>query len=320
MKPHRGSRLGAVLRSPYLFMTLAMLCWSGNWLVGRAMHAEVTAIGLTFWRWTGALAVLLTFTGRPLWRARRVILREWRIITALSFLGVALFNTLIYQALNTTTAINAALFNSTIPIIIVLISWLVFREGVTRRQLIGIALSLLGVVALVSKGEAARLLSLSFTPGDLWAIAALPAWSLYTVLLKRGAASLEPMVLLTAMAALGAVMLAPFYGWELARGSRMAFTLATVLTVVYVALFASVIAFALWNSAVSQVGANRAGVFVHLHPVFTTVLAIAFLGEVLRAYHWVGIVLIFAGICLTTLAGPGAPVEQDEPALAEGES
>ena len=123
------------------------------------------------------------------------------------------------------------------------------------------------------------------------------------MLLKRRPAGLDPMVLLSAMAALAVVMLAPFYGWELARGSRMAFTPATVLTVVYVALFASVIAFALWNSAVSQVGANRAGVFVHLHPLFTTVLAIAFLGEVLRPYHWVGIVLIFAGIYLTTLAG-----------------
>ncbi len=318
MKPQRGSRLGAVLRSPYLFMTLAMLCWSGNWLVGRAMHAEVTAIGLTFWRWTGALALLLTFTGRPLWRARRLAFREWRIIAALSFLGVALFNTLIYQALNTTTAINAALFNSTIPIIIVLISWLLFRDRVTRRQLIGIALSLLGVVALVTKGEAARLLALSFTPGDLWAIASLPVWSLYTVLLKRRPAGLEPMVLLSAMAALAVVMLAPFYGWELARGSRMAFTPATVLTVVYVALFASVIAFALWNSAVPRVGPNRAGVFLHLHPAFTTVLAIVLLGEVLRPYHGVGIVLIFAGICLTTLGG--APVAQDQPAPAAGEA
>jgi len=295
------------LTSPYLLMVLAMLCWAGNWLLARALRADITPIGLNFWRWSTALVLLAPFALPRLRAARPVLRRHWRLLVLLGLLGVALFQQIVYLALQYTTAINAAIFNSTSPMVIIGISWLLFRDRISARQALGIGLSLVGVLAIVTRGQAAVLLQLHFNPGDLWALASVPIWALYTVLLKRRPAELDGLVFLATIAAVGVVAMSPIYAWDVLRGGHMAFTPATLGVILYTAVFASVLAFVFWNHAVPAVGPNKAGLFLHLHPAFTTVLAMLFLGETLHAYHAVGIVLIVLGIYLTTAATAPAP-------------
>ncbi len=303
------------LNAPYLLMTLAMLFWAVNWLLGRALRADVTPIGLNFWRWSIALLLLTPFAAPRLRRNWPLVRRHWLLLLALGFIGVTLFHQFVYLALQYTTAVNAALFNSTSPIFIVCISWLLFRDTISWRQALGIALSLGGVLAIVTRGELGVLLQLHFNPGDLWALLSVPIWGLYTVLLKRRPAELDALVFLAAISVVGVVLMLPLYGWDVARGGHMRFTPATVGAVVYMAVFASLLAYVFWNSAVPRVGANKAGLFLHLHPVFTTLLAIAFLGERLHRYHGAAIALIVGGIYLTT-AAPDPALARAHPASA----
>ncbi len=287
--------------SPYLLIVLAMLCWSGNWLVGRAIRTEIPPLTLNFWRWVVAFLLLVPFTARAIWSGRQLILREWKILLALGFLGSALFHSLVYLALSQTTATNAVLYFSTVPIIIVCVSWLIFRDTVTARQGLGIFLSMTGAIGILIRGDPVVLLSLQFNVGDLWALASLPVWALYTVLLKRRPSELDGFATLTVMAGVAVVFMAPGFFWELGRGSRMEINAANLATIFYVGLFASVVAFAAWNSAVPRVGPNKAGVFSHLLPAFTIALAVLFLGERLQLFHFAGIALIAFGIFLTTV-------------------
>lgn len=300
------------LTSPYLLMAGAMACWAGNWLLARALRADLTPVGLNFWRWAVALAVLLPFVLPRLRRSWPLVRRHWRLLVALGFLGVFVFQQLVYLALEYTTAVNAAIFNSTGPIVIVCISWLAYRDTITPRQALGIVLSLLGVLLIVTRGDLGVLLRLRFNPGDLWALVAVPVWGGYTVLLKRRPAELDPLVFIAAIAVVGLVLMAPVYVWDTLSSGGLRFTPGTLAVIGYTALFASLLAYVFWNSAVPRVGPNKAGLFLHLHPVFTTVLAIAFLGERLFAYHGVGIVLIAGGIYLTSAVRAPAPAAVTE--------
>lgn len=282
---------------PYWLLVLTALFWSGNFIVGRAAHDEVPPIALAFWRWLGAFIVVLPFAWRPLKADWRVIRRHWRIIFALGAIGVASFNTLVYVGLHSTTAVNAVLLQSAIPVLIVLLAYLLFRETVRPIQAIGILLSLSGVVAIVGRGELAAIPALAVNRGDLLVFAAVVLWALYSVLLRKRP-QLHPLSFLAATIAIAVVLLAPLYAWEHASGAVMSINRPTLLAVGYVALFPSVLAYLFFNRGVDLIGANRAGAFIHLMPLFGSVMAIAFLGETFRAYHALGIALILSGIML----------------------
>ena len=266
------------------------------------MHAEIPPICLAFWRWSVALLILAPFGLRLVYQQRNLIRQHSRFMLFQALLGVTGFNTLIYLAMQSTTAINAVLVNSCIPVIIVVISWLVYHDRLSARQLIGVLISLSGVLLIIAKGEATALLQLSFNRGDLLVLAAAFVWAFYSANLRRYPQGLHPVAYLTGIILIGLIFLMPCYLFELQSGRTMQLNIPTVLTVGYVALFASVLAFICWNRAVREVGANRAGPFIHLMPVFSTILAIIFLDETLLSYHLKGIILVFTGITLTTFA------------------
>jgi len=283
-----------------LVLAIAALFWSGNFVVGRAVAGRVPPVALAFWRWAVALAVLLPFTWRALRDAAPVLRRSWRILVPLGILGVGNFNLLVYVGLTGTTATNALLLNSACPAFILAISFAADLERPAPRQLAGIALSLLGVVTIVTRGAPAAVLSTSFARGDLWVLAAVLSWAAYTILLARRPAGIPPLALLAALVAVGVLWIAPFYALELARGARLGLDAVSAGAILYVALLASIAAYALWNAGVAALGANRAGVFLHLMPAFGSLLAAAVLGESFRPFHAAGIALILAGV---TLAG-----------------
>lgn len=290
-------------RAP-LLLGVAALLWSGNFVLGRAVAGRVPPVALAFWRWAVALAVLLPLTFRALRASAPALRRSWRILLPLGILGVGNFNLLVYVGLTETSATNALLLNSACPAFILAISFAAGLGHPGPRQLAGIALSLVGVVTIVTRGAPSTVLSVSFARGDLWVLAAVLSWAAYTILLARRPADVEPLPLLAVLIAIGLLWIAPFYGLELARGARLRLDAVSTSAILYVALFASLAAYALWNAGVAAIGASHAGVFLHLMPAFGSILAALLLGESFRAFHAAGIALILAGV---TLAGALRP-------------
>ena len=286
---------------PYILLILTTLFWSGNFVLGRGMHTEIPPYSLAFWRWVIALGILCLFAAKQLYNQRLLARHHLRFIIIQGLLGVAGFNTLIYLAIQTTTAINAVLITSCIPVLIVVCSWVMYREVMTVRRYSGVVVSLVGVLLIIAHGQVDYLLNLSFNPGDLYVFAAALTWALYSSNLRNYPKELHPLAYQTGIVISGLIILTPFYLRELFTVGGFRVSAASLSTILYLALFASVLAFIFWNRAVRTIGANRAGPFIHLMPVFSTILAVIFLGETIQGYHLQGVGLIFAGIAMTSI-------------------
>lgn len=245
-----------------------------------------------------ALAILLPFTLGSLWVHRQVILREWKLIAAIGLTGIAAFHTCVYLALVTTTAINALLWLAMTPLLIVLGSWLVFQDRITLQQLLGIGVSLVGAIVLIAQGSMSLLMALRFSTGDLWMLLAVVLWAIYSLLLKRSPVELPQTALLSASTVAAILLMSPVYLWGLPSEQQLLPSTQVVWGLLYVSLFASVLAFLLWNNGVSRIGPSRAGTFIYLMPVFGAVLSVAFLGEGVQLFQLAGGVLVFSGIAL----------------------
>lgn len=291
---------GGYVLLAYALAALAMVCWSGNWVVGRAVRAEIPPLGLNFWRWTVATLVLLPFALSQARRDWHIAREHWKLVTALGATGAALFHSMIYVGLRATEAVNALLLNSVGPIIVIVIAWALFRDTITRRQALGISISFLGAVILVSRGEAAALAAFRLNSGDLWVLSALLVWGVYSNLLKRRPARLGGLSLLLYMNVVGVTLMLPAYLWELSNGERLKLSASTLASIAYTGVFASVIAFLCYNAAVARIGPVVTSFFLHLMPVFGGVMAIVFLGESLHLYHMAGFTVVLSGIYLST--------------------
>jgi drug/metabolite transporter (DMT)-like permease len=279
-------------------LSAAALFWSGNFIVGRALRDAISPVSLNFWRWMIALAILLPFTHGSLWVHRQVILRQWKLIAALGLTGIAAFHTCVYLALVTTTAVNALLLLAMTPLLIVLGSWLAFRDRITLRQMLGIGVSLVGAIVLIAQGSMSSLMALRFSTGDLWMLLAVVLWTIYSLLLKRRPVELPQTALLNATIVAAILLMLPVYLWGLTGERQSLPSTKVVWGLLYLSLFASVLAFLLWNKGVSRIGPSRAGMFIYLMPVFGAVLSVAFLGEGVQLFQLAGGALVFSGIAL----------------------
>jgi drug/metabolite transporter (DMT)-like permease len=284
----------------FALLAAANLMWSGNWILGRALRDAFDPVALNFWRWLVAVAVMAPFALRATWRRRALVRRHFALLAFLALVGVALFQSLVYLGLETTTAINAVLINASAPAFIVVCSWIVDREKAGWRQLGGMLVSFLGVIVIVCEGDPARLAQLEFHRGDAWILLAMPVWGLYSVLVKRCPPELRGAALTFILAVIGVAILLPIYFAVAARGPLRWPGAAEAGAVLYVAVAASVLAFLCWNRGVAVVGANAAGFTLPLLPAFGTILAIAVLGEAFRGYHAAGFATILAGVVLAT--------------------
>lgn len=282
--------------SPYLLLTLTTLFWAGNAVVARALHDLVPPIAMAFWRWTLASVLLLPFVIRPLCRQRAALRKNiWRLLL-LGGLGVSGFNTFLYAALQTTSATNGVLINAITPLLIVVFSRLLFAVRMTWRQQAGIALSLAGVMMIVSRGDRAVLAALDFDRGDLLLLGGVCCWALYTACLRWRPSDIDARGFLGATIMIGAVLLLPLYLVEMAMGRHAVWNAASLSGQIYFAVFPSILSYLFWNRGVKEIGANRAGMFMYLVPLFGVALAGILLGEALHAFHLAGAALIFAGI------------------------
>lgn len=269
--------------------------------MGRGIHNDIPPITLAFWRWAVALLIILPFSLGHVLKQRDLIRQNWKILTLLAILSVSNFSMFIYMALNSSTVTNTVLINSMIPIFIVLVSWMGFKEKISFRQAVGIIVSLSGLMFIIVNGNLSTLISLRFSRGDLWTVSAGISWALYSVLLRKCPTEFNPLSFLTTIIIIGLFFILPFFIWEISTGKTMNFTQAAIGSITYVALFSSILAYIFWNKAIQIIGANKTGIFIHLMPVFSIILAIIFLNEELREYHVKGTILIFTGIFLTTV-------------------
>lgn len=289
---------------PYLLLTLAPLFWAGNFVVARSIHEMVPPLSLAFWRWILALSIYLLIFGRALLNKRKLVRIHWKLLAVLGLTSVTNFTIFIYLALNAAPVVNTALVNSFYPILIVVFSWIGFRERVSIRQATGILISLCGLLWILSRGRPAMLLGLRFSAGDLYTLAAGINWALYSVLLRKKPPELDHFAFLGAIMLFGTLFILPVYLANIWTGQGFALSAPTVGGILYVAVFPSIVAYLCWNQGVVNVGANVAGIFVHLIPVFAILLAFILLGERLQTFQIVGMILIFSGIFLTTFRRP----------------
>lgn len=291
---------------PYGLLALAALCWAGNFVVARGVIEILPPVAFAFFRWVAALIFILPFARRPLAADWPAVRARAGILALLALLGISAWNALLYTAVHTTTAVNAALIQASMPAFIAALSALFFRERIRAVQWAGVLLGFAGAAVIVLRGDLRHLSRLGFVLGDLLMIAAVGCYALYSVLLRKRPA-IHPLSFLAATFALGAAGLLPAYLWELLRTGPFALTRAAALSILYVALFPSIVAYFCWNQGVAGVGANRAGLFMNLIPVFAAALSIAFLGEALQAFHLAGMALIACGMSLFFLAAGGRP-------------
>ena len=284
----------------YIFLVLAVLFWSGNFISGRYISNSIEPMQLSFFRWFFVLILLLPYI---LINYKNLILgfkKDSILLIIFGAFGIAGFNTFLYYGLQTTTATNALLINSSTPIFIILISSIIFRIAITKIQIMGVVLSTLGVLYLILKGDINHILELKFTPGDLWIIAAALDWAIYSVLLKFNPKELSSFEFLTIPTIIGVIILYIIFVFQ---GYSIEFSFLSnndvLYSLIYIVIFPSILSFYFWNRATIEIGANKAGQSAHLMPVFGAFLAYVFLDEVLEFYHMVGIVLIAIGIYLT---------------------
>ncbi len=287
---------------PYLLLILTTLFWAGNFVLARAIHLDMQPFTLAFLRWALALLIIAPWWLPRAWRLRQVLKDKLPVLFVQGFLGVACFNTLIYFGVQYTQASNAMLMQSAVPLMILLLGALLFGERASGRQWLGVILSLGGVLVLISRGQLEVLTGFAFNEGDLWIFLAMLSWSFYTISLRWRPAALDGLTFFGFSVLVGVLVLLPLMLWE--QGGELAIptTEPFLLTVLYMAIFPSILSFLFWNLGVERLGAPTAGLFIHLMPMFGLLLATVFLGESLGLYHLVGILLIFTGLYIAILA------------------
>jgi drug/metabolite transporter (DMT)-like permease len=288
--------------SGYIFITLAVLLWAGNAVIGRiAPDVHVPPVGLNFWRWAVAFLVLAPFAMRKLLAQRDLFKAHWLIVTVFGIITVAGFNSAYYVALQYTTVVQGTLISAVLPIFVLVAARIFLAQPITGRQLAGVAVSMIGVALIVLRGDLHALRRFALNIGDLWMLVAVVIWAAQTILIRLMPKGMDLLALQVAAFIAGLAALAPFYLYETAAGRPMPLTFNAVLIVGYAGLIASVIGFTCWNLGVIRIGPQQAGYFGNLFPVFGATLGIVLLGEPFAWYHAVGGALTLGGIYLATI-------------------
>ncbi|MEA1914114.1 MAG: DMT family transporter [Campylobacterota bacterium] len=283
-----------------VLLVLCVLFWSGNFIIGRYVSGGIDPVQLAMFRWLGAALLMSPLLFRSYRKIFQALKSDFIIINVLAILGITMFNTLLYIGLQETTATNALLINSSVPIAILVLSFLILKVPIVLKQLIGILLSTFGVVFLIVKGELLSLHDVQFSHGDFWVVAASSSWALYSVLVRFKPKNLSDFEFFTTIVFVGLFWLSIVYflmGYSLSEDIVLVKVYYPAF--IYISLFTSVLSYYFWHQGIAQIGANKTGQFTHLMPLFGAILAYVFLGETLSFYHIVGAVFIGIGIYLS---------------------
>ncbi len=289
----------------YLLIVITAVAWSGNAIVGRGVVDIVPPVGLAFWRWVAAFPIFLIIAWPYLRNDLPLLVQYWKMVILLALLSISIYNPFIYQGLTTTTAINSFLINTSRPVIIVLLSFLIFRERITSLMSAGLVLALVGTGVIITQGDIDILQTLQFNIGDIWIFVATIAWALYTVVYPKRP-KVHQASLLAVSVFVGLIIIAPMYVWETMTVGPVPLRAETLWGVAYLSVISSVVAYMTYNRAVEVLGANKAGLTSYLLPIFGSILAILILNEVFQLFHGIGFVLILAGVLVAARAKTGS--------------
>lgn len=287
--------------SGYMLLVLAVLLWAGNSVVGRAAAGEaIPPMGLNFWRWTVAFGVFTLLFGRRTWAQRAEICAHWKFLTLFSSVSIVGFNAVFYVALHKTTALQASLIQSVLPVLVLLLGLVILRQRITGRQWWGVLFSIAGAALIVIRGDLSLLGTFELHDGDVWALGAVFLWAWQAFLMRWKPRSIDIMPFMNAISFIGVIIMLPLYLVETSSGTPMPFTQTSVLFVLYVGVLASCVGTTCWNEGTYRAGGAQAGYFGNLYPIFAGALAILILGEAPRWYHVAGAASVIVGIWLAT--------------------
>ncbi len=284
----------------YLFLILATIFWSGNFIVGKAASIfEIPPFSLNFYRWLFAGLILLPFTFKELILKKNYIFKNLGFFIILGITSITIFNSIVYYSLHYTQVISGVLMISTIPVWIIFISSILKIEKTNIFQIIGVGLSLLGVIFIITKADLNLIKNLDFNKGDLTMVVAMFSWAIYSALLKKKTYEISQITLLQVVIITGLIFLIPIYIIEMSLGNAIKLDKPFLLTLTYVVLFPGLASFFFWIKGIALIGANRAGAFLHLMPIFGAIMAMVIFKEKFMFYHILGAIFIISGITLS---------------------
>ena len=284
----------------YTLLIVASLCWSGNFIVGKfATLFEIPPLTLNVFRWISVWFILIPFTYQEIYYNRNYIKKNILVIGFMGVITISTFNSVVYFALNYTQVINAVLVLAAIPALTIILSSLMKIEKTNLFQIIGVILSFIGVITILTKANFEILKNLDFNKGDITMVLAMFSWALYSTLLKKQKYELSQLSLLQTIMSFGLIFLIPVYFIEYKIGFRINLDAPFILILSYVVLFPGLASFILWIKGISLIGANRSGVFLHLMPILSAIMAMIFFSEKFMFYHMLGACFIITGILLS---------------------
>ena len=284
----------------YIMLVCATLFWAGNFMVGKlAFLTNIPPMSLVFYRWSLVWLILLPFTFKEIIKYKDIILNNLPLLFFLSLTSVGLFNSFTYLSLVHTQVINASLFNTAIPAIIILLCFIFKIEKTNKFQIFGLILAVFGILSIITKLDLNVLLSLNFNKGDLIMIGGVITWGLYSAFLKKKKFTIPLLTLVQVLCTFGLIFIFPQFYYEYSQGQLIKFDINLFYILIFLALFPSIGSYYCWAGAVSIIGANRAGIFLSLIPLFSTIMAITFYNEQFELFHLIGAVLIILGLFLS---------------------
>ena len=284
----------------YLFLFLSVLFWAGNFIVGKyASYYQIPPFSLNFYRWFFAWLILLPFTFKEIISKKNYILENYKFYILLGITSVTIFNSIVYYSLNFTQVISGVLMISTIPVMIMFISSILKIERTNIFQILGVICSFIGVILIITKANFDLLVNLDFNKGDLTMVVAMLSWATYSALLKKRKHELSQLSLLEVIITFGLIFLIPIYITEYSLGFEITLNKPFILVLIYVVLFPGLAAFICWIKGISLIGPNRSGVFLHLMPILSALMAMIIFKEKFMLYHLLGAFFILSGIILS---------------------
>ena len=284
----------------YIMLVCATLFWAGNFMVGKyAFLVEIPPLTLVFYRWLLVWIILLPFTFKEIIKYKDTILNNLPLLFFLGFTSVGLFNSFTYLSLIHTQVINSTLFNTAIPAVIILLCFLFKIEKTNKFQILGLVISVLGILSIITKLDIKIFLSLNFNKGDIIMIGGVITWGVYSTLLKKKKFTLPLLTLVHVICTFGLICVFPQFFYEFSQGQFIEFNTNLFYILIFLALFPSIGSYYCWAGAVSIIGANRVGIFLSLIPLFSTIMAISFYKEQFQFFHLIGAILIILGLFLS---------------------
>ena len=284
----------------YIFLFLSVLFWSGNFIVGKfASYYHIPPFSLNFYRWLFAWIILAPFTLPEIIEKKNYIKDNYKLFIVLGITSVTIFNSIVYYSLNFTQVISGVLMISTIPVMIMFISSILKIEKTNIFQILGVIFSFIGVILIITKADLELLKNLDFNKGDLTMVMAMFSWAIYSALLKKKKHELSQLTLLQVIISFGLIFLIPVYIIEFKMGYLIKLNTSFILVLAYVVLFPGLASFIFWIKGISLIGPNRSGVFLHLMPILSAIMAMIIFDEKFMFYHFLGAIFILTGIILS---------------------